>query len=352
MKSWKLMMLCSALSLAACQESNVPTRWADIQGKPEGFSDDQDDVRSDADVRAIARDEALQVTGASPASHITAEQVTAWDAQAATGDHRSAGYLTAETDPAFAASAASTLTPGDVTNWDTAFGWGNHAGAGYLKNETDPKVGAMATGSVPVWNGTALNGGALHEVNGNVGVGTSTPSTLLTVSTLAKFGAPLGSNTRKVCDVTGTAWTNSPSSASACTAYCTSRGFSGGTPAPWGSKTVCGGNTCNYISDFETCAVSSIPNNACDSCATSFMCTCLTAGNELSGPVRMMNGNVGIGVALPNSPLQVNGYLQLGTTTSAPPAADCDHVSERGRMLVDAANNLLWVCVNSGWISK
>jgi hypothetical protein len=55
MKSWKLLMLCSALSLAACQDSHQPTRWSDIQGKPEGFNDDQDDVRGDEDVRAIAR---------------------------------------------------------------------------------------------------------------------------------------------------------------------------------------------------------------------------------------------------------------------------------------------------------
>ncbi len=63
-------------------------------------------------------------------------------------------------------------------------------------------------------------------------------------------------------------------------------------------------------------------------------------------------GDVGIGTGLPNSKLQVNGYIQLAVTSGAPPAADCDQVSERGRMTVDSANGLLYVCVNSGWVAK
>jgi hypothetical protein len=63
-------------------------------------------------------------------------------------------------------------------------------------------------------------------------------------------------------------------------------------------------------------------------------------------------GNVGIGTATPHSALEVDGYVQLDTLTSAPPAADCDEASERGRMKVDIVNNLLYICTNSGWISK
>jgi hypothetical protein len=63
-------------------------------------------------------------------------------------------------------------------------------------------------------------------------------------------------------------------------------------------------------------------------------------------------GNVGIGTATPNSALEVDGYVQLDTLTSAPPATDCDEASERGRMKVDVVNNLLYICTNSGWISK
>jgi hypothetical protein len=38
------------------------------------------------------------------------------------------GYLTAESDPVFAASAAHGITNGNITNWNTAYGWSNHAG--------------------------------------------------------------------------------------------------------------------------------------------------------------------------------------------------------------------------------
>lgn len=368
MQTWKLMMLCSAVSLMACQGQSEPTTWSDLQGVPEGFKDGQDDVRTEADVRAIARDEATQVAqaldsqlvsveadpvyAASAASHLTAEQVAAWDAQVAMGDHRAAGYLTAEQDPAFAASAASTVSTNDVTNWDTAFGWGDHVKAGYLKAELDPKVGALSTGSVPFWNGTQLSDSALHQVNGKVGIGTSAPSALLTVATLAKFGATFNTSTTKSCSMTGFNWTNSPPSGGACTAYCTSRGFAGGGVAPTGQKN-CGGASCDYISDFETCTTASMQNNGnCNSCASAFVCICTNPGTELNGAVRVMSGNVGIGVAEPNSPLQLSGYLQLGTTAGAPPAADCDAATERGRMLTDPANGSLWVCANSGWVSK
>jgi len=61
---------------------------------------------------------------------------------------------------------------------------------------------------------------------------------------------------------------------------------------------------------------------------------------------------LGIGTTDPQSALQVDGYIQLDTLTSAPPAADCDEASERGRMKVDIVNDLLFICTNSGWIAK
>lgn len=64
------------------------------------------------------------------------------------------------------------------------------------------------------------------------------------------------------------------------------------------------------------------------------------------------NGNVGIGTATPQSALQVNGYAQLALTSGAPPSADCDAVSERGRMKVDNAAGLLYICADSGWVAK
>lgn len=404
MKSWKLLMLCSAVSLTACQGK---TQWSDVQGVPDGFKDGQDDVRSDADVRAIAHDEATQVAtaldaklvsveadpmyAASAAAHITQEQVAAWDAQAATGDHRTAGYLTAENDPAFAASAAasiaagdvanwnathawgnhatagylksesdpaftasaaSTITTTDVTNWDKAFGWGDHSKAGYLKTESDPKVGALTANTVPMWNGTKLVDTVITQTNGNVAIATGSQTAQLTVTSVAKFGTQISTNTTKSCGMSGFNWTNTPPSGTACAAYCTTRGFASGTVVPTGSKS-CGGASCDYISDFETCTTAVMQNNGnCNSCASAFVCTCTNPGTELTGDVRVTSGNVGIGVSVPNSPLQLGGYLQLATTTGAPPATDCDAANERGRMKTDPATGALWVCANSGWVSK
>ena len=64
------------------------------------------------------------------------------------------------------------------------------------------------------------------------------------------------------------------------------------------------------------------------------------------------SGKVGIGTTSPQSELQVNGYTQLALTSGAPPSADCDSASERGRMKVDNAAGLLYICVDSGWLSK
>jgi hypothetical protein len=65
-----------------------------------------------------------------------------------------------------------------------------------------------------------------------------------------------------------------------------------------------------------------------------------------------IQGRVGIGTADPQSALQVSGYTQLDLTSGSPPAADCNEASERGRMKVDSAASLLYVCMNSGWVTK
>lgn len=54
-------------------------------------------------------------------------------------------FLSTESDPFFAASAAAGITTGDVTRWNAAYGWGNHASAGYLTRESDPSWAAAQT---------------------------------------------------------------------------------------------------------------------------------------------------------------------------------------------------------------
>ena len=63
-------------------------------------------------------------------------------------------------------------------------------------------------------------------------------------------------------------------------------------------------------------------------------------------------GNVGIGTPNPQSALQVVGYAQIDLTSGAPPSTDCDASNERGRMVVDSAAGVLYVCVDVGWLAK
>jgi hypothetical protein len=71
--------------------------------------------------------------------------------------------------------------------------------------------------------------------------------------------------------------------------------------------------------------------------------------------VRVTNdGNVGIGTENPQSNLQVEGnpgYLQIDSYNGTPLASDCDSNDERGRMILDFANNRLYVCNGAvrGW---
>lgn len=46
------------------------------------------------------------------------------------------------------------------------------------------------------------------------------------------------------------------------------------------------------------------------------------------------------------------GYLQLALTAGVPPSGDCDSSTERGRMKVDSAAGLLYICRDSGWVAK
>lgn len=279
--------------------------------------------------------EADPVFGAAPAAAITSTQISNWNTAFGCGNHATAGYLTAETDPLFGAAPAAAITSTQISNWNTAFGYGNHATAGYLTSETDPKVGTLATNAIPRWNGTALTNSVVVQVGSSVGVSNAAPDGLLSVGTVASIGKSLPTNTSKTCALGGGyMWTNTPPSRAACTTYCTGMGFAAGVVSTQGAPASCAGGLCAFISDFSTCTTAVQSNTGCDTCASNFVCTCLTAGTVFGAEVR------------------VDAYLRLGTTTGAPPSTDCAGANERGRTKFDPSTNTLYVCGNQGWVSK
>jgi hypothetical protein len=73
--------------------------------------------------------------------------------------------------------------------------------------------------------------------------------------------------------------------------------------------------------------------------------------------------NVGIGTTSLTDALRVRGnlrvdnedsgsaFLQIDSVTKAPAADNCNAADEVGRMIIDSANDLLYVCDDSGWQS-
>lgn len=78
--------------------------------------------------------------------------------------------------------------PSTITR-DTELSWSNLSGipAGFadgvdngITGEVDPQVGSNLTGYVPKWNGSSLSSGSIYD-NGNIGVGTTSPTQKLTL---------------------------------------------------------------------------------------------------------------------------------------------------------------------------
>ena len=85
----------------------------------------------------------------------------------------------------------------------------------------------------------------------------------------------------------------------------------------------------------------------------------LNNGTKIPMRINPTTGYIGIGGhwdthdAAPQSEVQIKGYIQLATTSGNTPSnSDCDEDTEYGRMKVDEVNDLLYICTQSGWVSK
>jgi len=67
------------------------------------------------------------------------------------------------------------------------------------------------------------------------------------------------------------------------------------------------------------------------------------------GNLFIQTGNVGIGKTSANSALDVSGYIELDRSSGVPPKADCDKTNEVGRMKVDESSTALYLCTSYGW---
>lgn len=82
-----------------------------------------------------------------------------------------------------------------------------------------------------------------------------------------------------------------------------------------------------------------------------------TAASGGPGHVYIPGGNVGIGMTSGTTPVSTlhvpdNKYAQFeNNNAGAPPTADCDGDTKRGRLAIDTANNRLYLCMGAtrGW---
>ncbi|MCD4724489.1 MAG: hypothetical protein K8R63_06560, partial [Bacteroidales bacterium] len=90
-----------------------------------------------------------------------------------------------ETDPVFGASIATGITAKDTTNWNTAFAWGDHSAAGYFADGGEATGADRTLGNTDNYElGLKTNNATrlLITNNGNVGIGTTTPTEKLEVN--------------------------------------------------------------------------------------------------------------------------------------------------------------------------
>jgi hypothetical protein len=256
------------------------------------------------------------------------------------------GILTSEDDPVFTVWDKSTgisITESQISDL-------NHFTTG---SETDPEVGSNEINYVPVWDGGALSSGSIYD-DGDIGIGTTTPNSQFELASDYAIDS-------RYLRLTLTSYYDLDAGHPAIISGRRARGSMGTPTAIQNGDAIFSVGARGY----DGTAFGGPPNanivfDATENFTDTAHGTAITFDTTANGTTtpfseRMRidhNGNVGIGTTSPQSALQVNGYTQLALTSGEPPSGDCDEASELGRMKVDNSAGVLYVCVDSGWVSK
>ena len=294
------------------------------------------------------------------------------------------GGITVETDPTVLDSVKDGVNWTEVTNRPTGLDDGDDVG---ITSETDPKIGSNTTTYIPKWNGSSIVSGTIYD-NGKIGIGRSDPLAKMDIySPVAitdwwfedaymlrlesgSVANPL--NTIQIIKSYGHTeselrFDNGDDILAAI--YTKSNDFSlkflVASPE-WYHVTFdtdSSGELGIHLRADTYDAAALVFNASWDPNATEYASKIYRPADSsdlvvnLSGVGDVMTfdsstGNVGIGTTNPQSSLQVEGYVQLDLTSGSPPSSDCDETNERGRMKVDNSTELLYICVDSGWVAK
>lgn len=181
----------------------------------------------------------------------------------------------------------------------------------------------------------------IADGGGNVGIGTATPSSKLTVGSIAngdglRLSSMTANHTLSILNVDDSGsryWAFQPGSAANHPIVFLSPSNGSG----YGIAVRNNGGAYNWLQLIHNDTVGILQT---------------TGGTPIS--LQPSGGNVGIGTTTPQSALHVpdGKYAQFENfNTGAPPVADCDADTERGRQSIDSANFRLYICMGAarGW---
>jgi len=180
------------------------------------------------------------------------------------------------------------------------------------------------------------------DTSGNVGIGTSTPGSLLSLQGIANL-------TTATSTFSSTGGINLLNGCFAINGTCISGGGGGVSGGTAGMLTSWVNSTTLTATGTPTAAAFT----ATSTTATSSFLGGVTIGDPTQTPglVFTSGGFLGVGTTTPRSTLSIGSvndgtasYGQMDTNAGAPAAGDCDSPLENGRFILDTTNNRLYVC--------